>query len=145
MNHFWGVKVNHFWKLWKSQPQPNREATYPVQYVKYAAIVGRPDVQVSYFLTRRAWVAEWVNFEGNARPAAIRWWRQRSHAPVPTTGAEAVALANDRAVATVQSITLRQAPGERFPRIVGYTFGPIPDYPAVPQSAPNNCDGGFQS
>ena len=137
MNHFWGVKVNHFWKLWKSQPQPNREATYPVQYVMYTATTGR-NLQVLYFLTRHAWVAEWVHFEGNARPAAIRWWQQRSHAPVPATAAEAVELANNGALAKIRAITLRQDPDETGPRILGYTFGAIPNYPAVAQSAPNN-------
>ena len=128
----------NFWRLWKSRPHLDREATYPVRYVMYKLTAGHPRLHVMYFLTRRAWVTEWLDFEGRARPEAMRWWQQRSHSPVPATAAEAVALANNGALATVQAITMRQAPGESWPRIVGYTFGPIPDYPAVPQSAPNN-------
>ena len=51
---------------------------------------------------------------------------------MPATAAEAVELANNGALAKTRAITLRQDPDESDPRIVGYKFGPIPDYPAVP-------------
>ena len=142
--------MNEFHKL---QPQPNPEATYPVQYVSYRLhqpkrkrvdsggypLSGgaRPTMEVIYFVTSRAWVTEWIAFEGAgwARTYAVRWWLQRSRAPVPATAAEAVALADKGALAQVQTITVRRRPHDRFPRIVGWTFGPIPEFAAAPESA----------
>ena len=139
--------MNEFRKL----PQPNPVATYPVHYVSYRmyrpnrkrADVGghplnagaRPSLEVSYFVTNRAWVSEWVSFEGGelARTRAIRWWQQRSRAPVPATTAEALALADSGALAAPVSITVRQRPGAPFPQIIGYTFAASSDSPAAPQ------------
>ena len=147
--------MNEFHKL---QPQPNPEATYPVQYVSYRLhqpkrkrvdsggypLSGgaRPTMEVIYFVTSRAWVTEWIAFEGAgwARTYAVRWWLQRSRAPVPATAAEAVALADKGALAQVQTITVRRRPHDRFPRIVGWTFGPIPEFAAVAQSTPQAAE-----
>ena len=147
--------MNEFAKL---DPQPNPEATYVVRYVSFrlhqrprkrADIGGqplswgaRPTMEVTYFLASGAWVTEWVAFEANgrARRDAVRWWLQRSRAPVPATAAAAVALADSGALAQVQMITVRQGPDDRFPRIVGYMFGPIPEFTAVAQSTPQAAE-----
>ena len=123
--------MNTFWKLWKSKARPNGEVTFPVRYVTYNLTAGHPIMRVMYFVTRRAWLADFIDFEGSARPRAIRWWQQRSHAPVPATATEAVELVNNGALAETRAITLREDPDDGWPRIVGYKFGPIPDYDVI--------------
>jgi len=78
------------------------------------------------------WVSEWVCFEhtGYARRRAEDWWAARTHDHMPDTSTEAVVMAEARALAPTESITIRHVVGERFDRIVDYKLGPKPD--AVP-------------
>ena len=84
----------------------------------------RVEYQIGWQTTR----SEWVCFEhgGYAGAKAALWWRQRSNEPVPATAAEAVALAEDGALAETRSITVRSAAGEKYDQIVGHTLGPKP-------------------
>jgi len=73
-------------------------------------------------------VCEWICVEhsGFAREKAVRWWRERSDDPVPSTAAEAVALCEAGQVAKTFKITVRRVAGERFERIVNYELGDKP-------------------
>jgi len=73
-------------------------------------------------------VSEWICLEhsGFAREKAVRWWRERSDDPVPSTAAEAVALCEADQVAQTFKITVRRITGERFERIVNYEVGDKP-------------------
>ena len=89
-------------------------------------------------------IQEWVCLEHEAgsfpqRKAAL-WWRSRSNTPVPTDATMAAELANDGALAKPTKIKVEYKPGERFPRIVSYELGPIPDYVPWGQKAADAAD-----
>lgn len=85
-------------------------------------------MRVDYKLGFSDWQSEWVCFEhaGYARQKAEAWWSRRSAEPVPSTAAEAVALANEGYVADTLSITVRHVSGEKFDRIISHALGPRP-------------------
>ena len=67
------------------------------------------------------------------------WWQQRSDDPVPTTSAEAVAIAETGELTEPISITVKNIPGDKYDRIIGYQFDnpeledwqfnkPVPEY-----------------
>ena len=108
---------------------------YPVQEVSYSVHTKRdapPDapksIRVEYQIGWRTYRSEWVCFEhgGYAGAKAALWWRQRSSEPVPATAAEAVALAEDGAIAETRSIMVRSVAGEKYDQIVGHTLSPKP-------------------
>jgi DNA repair protein RadD len=74
--------------------------------------------------------SEWVCFEhtGWARKKAEAWWRRRSHALVPESAEEAVALAEAGALCPTKSITVRSIAGEEYSRITGYELGEKPPW-----------------
>lgn len=71
--------------------------------------------------------SEWICIEhtGFARRKAEAWWRERSHAPVPRTASEAVALVEAGALAPTESITVTRTAGD-YDRITGYRLGDKP-------------------
>ena len=85
-------------------------------------------MRVDYQVGFSDWKSEWVCFEhdGYARQKAEWWWGQRSAEPVPSTAAEAVALANEGYLAETLAITVRHVAGEKFDRIIRHTLGPKP-------------------
>jgi DNA repair protein RadD len=113
---------------------------YPVKHVSYSVHVKRgreddPDyprtLRVNYAIGLADRVSEWICLEhpdGFARQKAKIWWEQRSQAAVPSTIDDAVELANAGALADTLRITVRQAEGDRFPTIVGYEIGDVPEW-----------------
>lgn len=80
--------------------------------------------------------SEWVCFEhaGFARQKAVAWWKARSREPVPTTAAEAVAVADAGGLAVTKAITVRSVGGEEYDRVTAHELGPIPE--AVERASP---------
>ncbi len=74
--------------------------------------------------------SEWICFEhdGYVRARAERWWRRRSHAPVPSFAAEAEVLARAGALCETTAIKVRHTAGEAFDTILGYALGPKPTW-----------------
>jgi len=85
-------------------------------------------MRVDYKVGWHNYKSEWICFEhdGYARHKAVHWWKRRSHAPVPETAEEAVALAQAGRLALTREITVRTVSGEDFDRIIGYELGDIP-------------------
>jgi len=75
---------------------------------------------------------EWVCFDhaGYARSKAVKWWEERSNAPVPNSVAEAWDMANNGALCTTAQVTVRKE--GRFDKIVSCQLGPIPDWDGMP-------------
>jgi len=74
--------------------------------------------------------SEWICFEheGWARRKAESWWKLRSHAAVPSTTADAVALANNGALCSTEMIRVRSESGNPFASIVAYELGEKPKW-----------------
>lgn len=72
-------------------------------------------------------VSEFIcfNHPGFARTKAVRWWRDRSDAPVPASVEEAFAVATTGVVAEPESILCRQE--GRYERVVSFKLRPKPD------------------
>jgi DNA repair protein RadD len=111
------------------------EDTYTVEDVRYfvhakrGALPETPKtMRVEYRLGFNHYQSEWICFEhtGYARHKAELWWRRRSHAPVPATAVEAVALAESGALTPTRAITVRYVSGEEFSRVVDYDLGDLP-------------------
>ncbi len=99
-------------------------------HTKRGANDGDPKtLRVDYRLGLDHWQSEWVCFEhiGYARQKAIVWWRQRSSDPVPDTAQQAMEIAESGGVAHAEEITVRSVAGEKYDRVVGYHFSPMPD------------------
>ena len=110
---------------------------YPVRAVYYGVHTrhGAPDdaprtMRVEYEIGWQHYQSEWICFEhtGWARKKAESWWRRRSSAPIPSTSAEAVDLANAGALCETKSITVRSVAGEKYDKIIGYDLGEKPSY-----------------
>lgn len=102
-----------------------------VVHTKANAELGAPKtMRVDYRVGFETYRSEWICFEheGWARAKAQSWWNLRSRAPVPTWALAAVDLADNGAVAKTTAIRVRYVEGERFPTIVGYELGDIPDW-----------------
>lgn len=108
---------------------------FPVQEVRYFVHQkrGAPDdaprtMRVEYRIGFNDHQSEWVCFEhtGWAKKKAEQWWRRRSHASVPESADEAVARAEDGALARTRSITVRSIAGEEYSRIIGYDLDEKP-------------------
>jgi DNA repair protein RadD len=111
--------------------------TYSVQEVAYSVHVKRDapedhprSMRVDYRIGFLRWQSEWVCFEhtGYARHKAEAWWRRRSDLPVPDSAEDAVYFAQQGALASAKSITVRHVSGEEFDRIVGYELDEKPSY-----------------
>jgi DNA repair protein RadD len=93
-----------------------------------------PTMRVEYRLGLGACQREWICLEhppgSYARHKAEDWWHRRSHAPVPSTVADAVALAEAGALADCTGIVTRRKAGEQFDSIASYQLGPVPEWAA---------------
>jgi len=85
----------------------------------------RVDYETGWHETQSEWVC--VEHTGYARAKADRWWRERCASRMPDTVEEAVELAARGALAVATKIVVRSVAGEKWPRIVRYELGPIPD------------------
>ena len=88
-------------------------------------------MRVEYVVHLGENVSEWVcpEHEGYARERFVKWWRERSLAPLPDTVKAAVDLARGGALARVKKVRVSRLPGE-FPRIIAYELdGEIPEAP----------------
>ncbi|MGD9126058.1 MAG: DEAD/DEAH box helicase family protein [Planctomycetia bacterium] len=110
---------------------------YEVSDVNYAVHTKRgadeftpKTMRVEYQTGWNQWTREWVCPEhtGWARQKFEKWWSDRSSYPPPETAQDAVALANDGALAETRAITVRNITGERFDRVIRYELGDKPDY-----------------
>jgi len=112
-------------------------AEYPVQEVRYSVHHkrGTPDnaprtMRVEYRIGFNQYQSEWICFEhaGFARKKAEQWWRRRSHAAVPESVEEAVALAKGDALCQTSSITVRSITGQEYSQIIRYELGEKPPW-----------------
>ena len=110
---------------------------YPVADISYSVHTkrdtepGHPKtMRVEYLIGWHHYQSEWVCFEhtGYARHKAEAWWRRRSDVPVPDSAEDAVYFAEQGALASAKSITVRCVSGEEFDRIIGYELGEKPVY-----------------
>jgi DNA repair protein RadD len=95
-----------------------------------------PTMRVDYYDGLAVAASEWVCLEhaGYARSKAMRWWQVRSFAQCPATVDAAVLIAPG-ALATPERITVRTMAGVRFPEIIDYRLGDIPEYTITPEHA----------
>jgi DNA repair protein RadD len=103
---------------------------YYTVHTKRDAREGDPQtMRVDYKIGWHEYKSEWVCFEhiGFARQKAVAWWKRRSPDPVPTSAERAVELAQNGALATTLSITVRSVAGEPYDRITDYELGSVPE------------------
>jgi DNA repair protein RadD len=86
-------------------------------------------LRVDYRLGLDHWQSEWicVEHDGYARQKAAKWWRLRSHDPVPDEAERAVELAEAGALCQTEEIVVRSEAGEKYDGIVSYKLGPTPE------------------
>jgi len=86
-------------------------------------------MKVEYFCGIIKSFAEWICIEhtGFARQKAEHWWRNRSRDPFPQSAEHAVMIAEAGGLADCVKIIVETKPGDKFPRIVGWEIGEIPD------------------
>lgn len=120
---------------------------YPVQDVFYSVHTKRgapPDhpktMRVEYQINLRHYVSEWVcpEHNGYARKKFESWWRQRCDAQPPNTAEDAVALAEEGALAPTIEIKVRSVVGEKFDQVVGHVLGETPRLPGWDEELVNN-------
>jgi DNA repair protein RadD len=113
------------------------DSHFPVRRVFYAVHTKRdapPDypksLRVGYEIGLNRYQYQYVcfNHTGYARGKAEAWWKRRSHAPIPSSVAEALALAERGALAPTKSITVRLGSKNSFDEIVGYELGDKPPW-----------------
>ncbi|MBC7078522.1 MAG: hypothetical protein H5T92_09505 [Synergistales bacterium] len=103
---------------------------------------GPPDapktMRVDYYINFYQCFSEWICLEhtGYPRWKAEQWWKRRSPDPVPDSAERAVEIAEGGGLAWTKRIVVRTVTGEKFPRIVGYELGPVPE----PVEAHNEYD-----
>jgi len=106
------------------------EVRYSVHTKRNAAEEAPKTLRVDYQIGWQNYVSEWVCFEhtGYARERAVRWWRARSHEPIPDTADEACELLYFDAdfIAAPAQITVERKAGERFDRVTEYELNGIP-------------------
>lgn len=101
------------------------------QHFKKNAHEGAPTtMRVTYEVGFNNYHNEWVCLEhtGFARNKAVKWWKERSNAPVPDTIEEALEWAEAGYIAKTEKITVRSISGERFDRITDYVLGETPGH-----------------
>ena len=120
---------------------------YPVQDVFYSVHTKRgapPEhpktIRVEYQISLRHYVSEWVcpEHSGYARAKFESWWRQRCDAHPPNTAEEAVALAEEGALAPTIEIKVRSVVGEKFDQVVGHVLGEKPRLPGWDEELVNS-------
>jgi DNA repair protein RadD len=109
---------------------------YEVQDISYSVHIKKGAEQdtprtlrVDYRIGWNQYKSEWICLEhsGYARGKAVAWWKQRSPDPVPDSIDRAVEVAEAGGLVVTRSITVRSVAGEKFERIIGYEFGPMPE------------------
>jgi len=87
-------------------------------------------MKVTYYSGLTTFNSEWICFEheGWAKKKAESWWKLRSNADVPKTTAQAVNLANNKALCDTKKIKVKSVSGEKFNSIVGYELGKKPEW-----------------
>ena len=113
---------------------------YPVyktlfsEHEKYSDPSAPPTVQVDYEIGFNRFQSEWVcpQHTGYARDKFVRWWKERSKAPVPNDVITALVFIREGALAPVKKITVKTVTGDKFDRVTGYEFGPIPEFTPEP-------------
>ena len=111
------------------------EVSYTVHTKRGATAHAPKTLRIEYKVGFNQWISEWVcpEHSGWARQKFEKWWSARSSYPPPETAGEAVALANDGALADTLAITVHSVAGERFDRITDYELGEKPeDYAPEP-------------
>lgn len=75
------------------------------------------------------WRSEWVCFEhdGFAREKAVKWWKMRSPDPCPRTIKRVLEIIDSGGIAITTGIRLKEKENDKFPEIVSYTVGPMPE------------------
>ncbi len=104
---------------------------YAVHFKKNAEEGKPPTMRVSYhFSSFRYPISEWLCVEhtGFPRRKFEKWWKSKSAVPPPTSVEEAVAYAQQGALATPKRIKTVGKLGERFPSVVWLESTPIPDF-----------------
>jgi DNA repair protein RadD len=116
------------------------EVNYSVHTKRGADEFAPKTLRIEYQTGWNQWTSEWVcpEHDGWARQKFEKWWSDRSSYPPPETAQDAVALANDGALAVTKAITVRSIAGERFDRVIRYELGEKPDY--VPEPGWNDGD-----
>jgi len=111
------------------------------EHTKYNDPKAPPTMRVEYSVGLGKYQSEWVcpQHTGYARDKFVRWWQQRSKAPVPADVMTALVFAREGALATVKKIKVKTVTGEKFDRVEDYEFGPIPNY--VPEPGWNDGEG----
>ena len=107
-----------------------QDVIYSAHY-KRGAEPGTPKtMRIEYVTGFNRYVSEWVCPEhtGYARNKFIKWWQSCSKAPVPDDVDTALKLVQSGAVAAIEKITVKTVSGEKYDRVTGYEFGPIPEY-----------------
>jgi DNA repair protein RadD len=101
---------------------------YAVHKKKGADDAAPKTLRVDYWIGFARKVSEWVCLEhsGFARNKAVAWWVRRSILRPPATAAEGAHLADRGALAEPIEIVVETVAGDKFPRIVEYTLGPVP-------------------
>jgi len=110
-----------------------------IKYSRHTGKGGKPDsLKVTYQCGLRR-ISEWVCLEhgGFARTRALEWWLRRSPIDMPPRTVEE-AMERAYALPTPAAITVDET--DKFPQVLGHTFGPAdeaaPAAPAEPRHTP---------
>ena len=93
-------------------------------------------MRVMYYTSIADSVSEWVCPEHEPGSFAYgkfcKWWDERSNYMFPESAQHAVDIAENGGLAEPSRIKVRTVTGERFPRIIDYQLGPVPDVQEMP-------------
>jgi DNA repair protein RadD len=84
--------------------------------------------RIDYQVSRNKYKSEWVcpEHSGWARKKFEKWWKERSHDPIPNSAALAVRIAQAGGLADTKNIVVRKIAGEKFDRIIRYSLDEKP-------------------
>ena len=128
-----------------SQIEPEKkkvlETHYAIHQKRNAPDDAPRTLKVTYSSGLADEISEWICVEhtGFAKEKANRWWAKRCRAKCPDSVADALALARSGALAHTIEIELLKKPGEKFPSIIKYKLGPVPELlPSQPEETEGN-------
>jgi DNA repair protein RadD len=100
------------------------------EHYKRSDPMAPPTMRVDYEIGLGHYVSEWVCLEhpegSYPHERAAEWWAMRSDQPMPATVQEAVALANEGALAPTLSIHLSRKANSPFDKVSGHILGAKP-------------------
>lgn len=98
-------------------------------------------LRVDYHCGLAGIVSEWVCVEHDryAGKQAAKWWRKRSHHPLPESVRDAVALARAGGLAQPMRIEIRET--SAYPELVSVELGPVPEVSQEQSKACEICGG----